>query len=137
LTVAKHPKDQARSEPKRPHPLPGFCWVWIAGIIHLAWIVLGLAYGAQHPGEEWAGYEWRLWLMAGVFAILAAGFANLWFHFAVKRKLSRKTWHTGTGLILGASAMLMLIQQFTAAVVYLLILAVWTQGHTRQFFDKA
>jgi hypothetical protein len=137
LTVKTNPPDPSPVKPKRPHPLPGFCWVWIAGILHLSWLALAFFYGAQHPGEDWAGLEWRLWTIAGVFSVFSGGFASFWFQFAVRRRLSRKVWHAGTGLILGASAMQMLIQQFTTGVIYLLILAVWTQGHTRQFFDKA
>lgn len=103
----------------------------------MGWLAFVFGYGALNSGEEGAGQAWKLWTACALFSAAAAGDAVFWVLFACKRRLSRRTWHAGTGLILAGAALLFWISQFTTGVVYLLILAVWTQGHTRQFFDKA
>ena len=121
---------------RRKHPLPGFCWVWVAGILYMAWVALAFLYGTMNPGESWAGQEWKLGIISGLFAAGMLGYAAFWFCFAIKQKLTRRIWHTGTGLILAGAMMLFVINQTAAGIIFLLVLAVWTQGLTRKHFDR-
>jgi hypothetical protein len=130
---------------KRLHPLPGLCWLWPLGGLFL--LVLGAAiltaflqrYDSP-PDEKFPPNDprWRLlFVLGGLGVITGVVYLGFWYRFAVRQSLNRGTWHTGTGLILGGAAWLFCAGWFMSGVIFLLVLAVWTQGLTRQHFDKS
>lgn len=136
------PEQKAAS--KRPHPLPGFCWMWPLGGMFIAGLGGLILYICISPPADVAeklppGHaRWaELWFEGISGVVIAIAYGWFWHRFAVRKNLSRQTWHIGMGLILTGAAFLFINGWITTGFIYLLTLAVWAQGHTRQFFDKA
>lgn len=134
---------------KHKHPLPGMCWVWpIGGIFLLGIGAMVLAgYFDRHqiflaakdtgnipPPDD---PQWNYALLLGAVGVIAGlAWWWLWYRFAIRRAFTRQTWHIGIGLILTGAAFCFLTRFPIAGMVYLLVLAIWAQGFTRQHFDK-
>lgn len=138
---------ESHSPVKRKHPLPWLCWLWPLGGICLVGFGVMILVGYSDRQNLWAhdsakfpppaDPQWNFALLLGVTGIVA-GLAYWWhwYRFAIRRALTRKTWHIGIGLILTGAAILFLAGLPVPGVVFLLVLAVWAQGFTRQHFDK-
>ncbi|HWB06195.1 MAG TPA: hypothetical protein VG796_24445 [Verrucomicrobiales bacterium] len=132
---------------KRKHPLPWLCWLWPLGSVPLAFIsvLLFWIYSRRHnPPSEVVAEKyppddpaWNTFLVLGIIGVVTAlGYLWFWYRFAIKRILTRSTWHIGLGLILTGAMFLFVTGWPIAGVVYLVILAVWAKGFTRGHFDK-
>lgn len=149
-TTKKHP---------HVHPLPGLSWIWIAGCISLAglgaiWIAaasrqdVNMIASAMPPTLlqelQTAGTasridqdSWnRVLAIGAVTALTGVAYGWLWYRFTIQRKLDRRTWNAGVGLIVAGAAALFVTGWFVPAAVFLLMLAVWGGGFTRKHFDK-
>ena len=81
--------------------------------------------------------RWTEILVIGIAGVITgAAYWWFWHRFAVRKVMNRTTWHIGTGLIIAGGAWLLLNGWEITGIGYFLTLAVWTQGHTRQFFDR-
>jgi hypothetical protein len=134
----------AEEAPKpKLHPLPGFCWMWPVGSLLPALIGALLVTLCLNPpadmletiprGHRRWGY---LWVLGFCGIALSIAYWWFWYRFAVKRELSGRVWHLGTGLILGGAAYLFVTAWYVSGCIYLLTLAVWTQGNTKQYFTR-
>ncbi len=131
------PEQEPKALQKRLHPLPGFCWMWMLGAIHLGCVGALFCYGALFPDPD---DEHLIIIIFGavglVFLLLAALYGIFWHRFAVRRRLTRRLWHVGIGLLLIGAIALFFVPFLSGSIIYLLTLPVWAQGHTRQFFDR-
>jgi hypothetical protein len=81
--------------------------------------------------------DWNTFLFLGSIGVLSGiAYWWLWYRFAIKRALTRNTWNIGLGLILSGAAFFFLTGRPGSGIVFLVVLAVWAQGFTRQHFDK-
>lgn len=135
---------EPQQEKPKLHPLPGFCWMWPVGSLLPLFIGSVLVYLCARPTEEIlkqfprGDVRWLyMWLTAGCCIVLGIAYWWFWFRFAVRRQLSARTWHTGTALIIAAAVLLFFTGWITSGFIYLLVLAVWTQGNTKQIFSRA
>jgi len=125
------------------HPLPAFCWLWLLAALFLAIIGGLIVFSCFFPSEELLEKlprddpRWAVFWGFGIAGLLIGSACGwFWHRFAVKKVLTRKTWHIGTGLILLGAGFLILTSWVFTAICFLMTLAVWMQGHTRQFFDR-
>ena len=91
--------------------------------------------GAKVPAPDDPLWQ-RVLALGSVEILTGLAYGWLWYRFAILRLLNRKTWNVGTGLILAGAALLYFTGWQWPALVFLLVLAIWGQGFTRQHFDK-
>lgn len=126
------------------HPLQGFCWMWLVASIFVGGIGGLIIHSCFYPQPRMLERVPRgdgLWMELGIigFGGIVIGLAYLWFwhRLAVLRNLTRKTWRTGTGLLLFGAVFLFFTGWLLPSVGLLLSLALWSHGHTRQFFEQS
>ena len=144
---------ETETKAKRKHPVPWICWVWPIGGLVLLLIsgLLFLLYSHRYdppllsppadaevkPLPPPDSADWgAVLMMACVGLFTGIAYWWLWYRLAIKRVLNRTTWHLGIGLILTGVAFLFFTNFLVPAIAFLVVLAVWAQGFTRQHFDK-
>lgn len=124
------------------HPLPAWGWIWAigGGLQILIGISLLIVLAMPPAGAQASGrYMASIVLAALAALVLVNGGFHIWFwqRFVLQQRLCRSTWHIGIGLILLDSACFFFMGWPVTGVIALLVLANWTQGLTKQHFEKA
>ena len=136
------PESSARPAPRPVHPLPAWCWMWPLGgafLTGLGAIILWV--WSTPPAEVLEKYprdhpRWMELLLIGIAGLVTGAVCWWhWYRFAIRQQLNRATWHTGTGILLTGAGFLFITGWILSCFVFLLCLAVWTQGLTRRHFD--